>query len=199
MAGHDVYVLGGANSAGQAALYLARYARRVTLVVRAQSLGAGMSDYLVRQVEATPKLQVRLGTEIVGGGGDGWLEHLVLRDRAEGSEETVDADGLFLMIGARPHTEWLPPGVDRDARGFVLTGTDLRDDHGWPLDRSPFLFETSMPGVFAAGDVRHGSVKRVASAVGEGSVAIQLLHRLFAADRLHPRGRPKEPVVVPGR
>jgi thioredoxin reductase (NADPH) len=199
MAGHDVYVLGGANSAAQAALYLARYARRVTLVVRAQSLGAGMSDYLVRQVEATPKLQVRLQTDIVGGGGDGWLEHLVLRDSGQGSEETVDADGLFLMIGARPHTEWLPPEVDRDGRGFVLTGTDLRDGPAWPLDRSPFLLETSMPGVFAAGDVRQGSVKRVASAVGEGSVAIQLLHRLFAADRLHPRGRPKEPAVAIGR
>jgi thioredoxin reductase (NADPH) len=195
MAGQDVYILGGANSAGQAALDLARYARRVTLVVRAQSLGAGMSHYLVRQVEATPNLQVRLQTEIVGGGGDGWLEHLVLRDRAKGSEETVDADGLFLMIGARPHTEWLPPEIDRDAEGFVLTGTDLDDDHAWPLDRNPFLLETSMPGVFAAGDVRHGSVKRVASAVGEGSIAIQLLHQLFVADRLHRRGRPKEPAV----
>jgi thioredoxin reductase (NADPH) len=195
MAGQDVYILGGANSAGQAALDLARYARRVTLVVRAQSLGAGMSHYLVRQVEATPNLQVRLQTEIVGGGGDGWLEHLVLRGRAKGSEETVDADGLFLMIGARPHTEWLPPEIDRDAEGFVLTGTDLDDDHAWPLDRSPFLLETSMPGVFAAGDVRHGSVKRVASAVGEGSVAIQILHQLFVADRLHRRGRPKEPAV----
>jgi thioredoxin reductase (NADPH) len=122
----DVYVLGGANSAGQAALYLTRYARRVTLVVRGQSLGTGMSHYLVRQVEATPKLQVRLGTEIVGGGGDGWLKHLVLRDRLEGSEETVNADALFLMIGGRPHTEWLPPEVERDDQGFVLTGTDLR-------------------------------------------------------------------------
>jgi thioredoxin reductase (NADPH) len=190
MAGQDVYVAGGANSAGQAALHLARYARRVTLLVRAQSLGAGMSHYLVRQVEATPKLQVRLGTEIVGGGGDGWLEHLVLRDLAEGSEETVEADGLFAMIGARPHTEWLPPDVDRDGRGFVLTGADLRGGQAWPLDRGPLLLETSMPGVFAAGDVRHGSVKRVASAAGEGSVAIQLLHHFFAADRLHPRGRP---------
>jgi thioredoxin reductase (NADPH) len=198
MAGQHVYVLGGANSAGQAALHLARYARRVTLVVRAQALGAGMSDYLVRQVEATSNLEVRLGTEIVGGGGDGWLEHLVLRDRAEGREQTVDADGLFLMIGARPHTGWLPAEIDRDAEGFVLTGTDLRDRPAWRLDRSPFLLETSMPGVFAAGDVRHGSVKRVASAVGEGSVAIQLLHRLFAADRLHPRGRPKEPAVRAG-
>jgi thioredoxin reductase (NADPH) len=199
MAGQDVYVLGGANSAAQAALYLARYARRVTLVVRAQSLGAGMSHYLVRQVEAAPKLQVRLGTEIIGGGGDGWLEHLVLRDHTEGREDTVDANGLFLMIGARPHTKWLPPEIDRDARGFVLTGSDLRDSHSWPLDRSPLLLETSTPGVFAAGDARHGSVKRVASAVGEGSVAIQLLHRLFVADRLHPRGRPEEAAVVTGR
>jgi thioredoxin reductase (NADPH) len=199
MTGEDVYVLGGANSAGQAALHLARYARRVTLVARGQSLGAGMSHYLVRQVEATPNVQVRLRTEIVGGGGDGWLEHLVLRDCAEGSEETVQADGLFLMIGARPHTEWLPAEIDRDEQGFVLTGTDLRDDRTWPLDRSPLLLETSMPALFAAGDVRHGSVKRVASAVGEGSVAIQLLHRLFAGDRLHPRGRPKEPAVAIGR
>jgi thioredoxin reductase (NADPH) len=190
MAGQDVYVAGGANSAGQAALHLARYARRVTLVVRAQSLGAGMSHYLVRQVASTPKLEVRLGTEIVGGGGDGWLEHLVLRDIAEGSEETVEADGLFAMIGARPHTEWLPPDIDRDARGFVLTGGDLPAGRAWPLDRGPLPLETSMPGVFAAGDVRHGSVKRVASAVGEGSIAIQLMHSFFAADRLHPRGRP---------
>jgi thioredoxin reductase (NADPH) len=194
MAGRDVYVLGGANSAGQAALHLARYARSVTLVVRALSLEAGMSDYLVRQVQSEPKVQVRLGTEIVGGGGEGWLEQLVLRDCANGTEERVDAEVLFLMIGASPHTEWLPAEVDRDSEGFILTGTDLSDDGDWPLDRIPFLLETSMPGVFAAGDVRHGSVKRVASAVGEGSVAIQVLHGLFAADQLHPRGRPKEPV-----
>ncbi|MEU6646877.1 FAD-dependent oxidoreductase [Saccharomonospora sp. NPDC046836] len=199
MSGRDVYVLGGGNSAGQAALYLARYARRVTLVVRAESLDAGMSHYLAREAEATPRLRVRLGTEIVGGGGDGWLEHLVLRDRMTGSEETIGADGLFILIGARPHTEWLPPEVDRDARGFVLTGTDLRDENSRPIDRSPLLLETSMPGVFAAGDVRAGSVKRVASAVGEGSVAIQLLHRLFAANALHPRGRPQEPVAAIGR
>jgi thioredoxin reductase (NADPH) len=186
VAGQEVYLLGGANSAGQAALHLARYARRVTLVVRARSLDAGMSDYLVRQVEATPNVQVRLGTEIVGGGGDGWLEHLVLRDRLEGGEETVDAGALFLMIGGHPHTTWLPPEVERDDRGFVFTGTDLRGDHPWPLDRSPFLLETSMPGVFAAGDVRHGSAKRVASAVGEGSVVVQLLHSLFAAAGSRP-------------
>lgn len=188
MAGRDIYVLGGANSAGQAALYLARYARRVTLVVRAASLEAGMSRYLARQVAATPNLRIRLGTEVVGGGGAGWLDHLVLRDRASGAEETVEAGGLFLMIGARPHTDWLPPQVARDERGFIRTGTDA---HGrrWPLERDPLLFETSVPGVFAAGDVRHGSVKRVASAVGEGSVVIQLLHQLLDADRLSSRGQ----------
>ena len=192
MAGKDVYVLGGANSAAQAALNLARYAQSVTLVVRSPSFGTGMSQYLVSQVKAAPRLTVRLGTEIVGGGGDGWLDHLVLRDCVAGSEETVDADGLFVLIGVRPHTDWLPPEIDRDSQGFVLTGPDLHDHQVWPLDRSPFLLETSMPGVFAAGDVRHGSAKRVASAVGEGSVAIQLFHGLFAADRLHPRGRPQE-------
>ena len=192
MAGQNVYVLGGANSAGQAALHLARFAESVTLVIRAESLDEGMSDYLVRQVEAEPKLRVHLGTEIVGGGGDGWLERLVLHDRVSGSEETVDADALFVMIGARPHTEWLPAEVDRDEQGFIVTGADVRDGDAWSLDREPFLLETSMPGVFAAGDARRGSVKRVASAVGEGSVAIQQLHQLFAAEQLHPRGRPRE-------
>ena len=109
------------------------------------------------------------------------------------------ADALFLMIGGHPHTAWLPPEIERDDQGFVLTGTDLRGDRTWPLARSPFLLETSMPGVFAAGDVRHGSAKRVAFAVGEGSVAVQLLHGLFAAGRLHPRGRPKEPADVTPR
>ena len=146
-----------------------------------------------RRCEATPNMEVRLGTEIVGGGGDGWLEHLVLRDRADGSEETVDADGLFLMIGARPHTEWLPAEVDRDARASSSRERTCATTHAWPLERTPLLLETSMPGVFAAGDVRHGSVKRVASAVGEGSVAIQLLHSLFEADRLQS-ARPSQGV-----
>jgi thioredoxin reductase (NADPH) len=190
VAGGDVYILGGANSAGQAALYLARFAKKVTMVVRADSLGAGMSHYLVSQVEATPNVELRLGTEVVGGGGQGRLEELVLRRRSDGVDETVDADALFVMIGAQPRTEWLPSGIERDERGFVLTGTDVRERDAWPCARSPFLLETSMPSVFAAGDVRHGSVKRVASAVGEGSVAIQFLHLLFAGDDLEPRGRP---------
>jgi thioredoxin reductase (NADPH) len=199
MTGRDVYVLGGANSAGQAALHLTRYARSVTLVVRAGSLAEGMSHYLVREVEAAPKLNVRLGTQIVGGGGDGWLERLVLRDQRDGTEQTVRTDALFLMIGGHPHTGWLPPGIKRDTRGFVLTGTDLPASRSWPLDRRPFLLESSMPGVLAVGDVRHGSAKRVASAVGEGSVAVQLLHGLFAMDRLHPHGRPRDPVVTVGQ
>ena len=185
MAGKDVYIIGGANSAGQAALHLAQYARRVTLVVRAQSLGAGMSHYLVRELEQTPNVEVRMGTHVAGGGGDGHLEQLELREGATGNQETVEADGLFVLIGARPRTDWLPDDIARDRHGFLLTGEDLPDDPRWPLERAPSLLETSMPGVLAAGDVRHGSVKRVASAVGEGSIAIQLIHGLFAAERLH--------------
>jgi thioredoxin reductase (NADPH) len=198
MAGRDVYVVGGANSAGQAALHLAGYARRVTLVVRAATLTAGMSHYLVRELDATPNVHVRLRAEVVDGGGNGWLQHLVLRDRDSGDDETVAADGLFLMIGARPHTDWLPLDVARDKDGFVITSDEQARNDFWPLDRSPLLLETSMPGVFAAGDVRHGSVKRVASAVGEGSVAVQSLHRLFAADGFQPRGRLTEQTALAG-
>jgi thioredoxin reductase (NADPH) len=190
VAGRDVYIVGGANSAGQAALHLARYAQQVTLVVRAGSLGVGMSQYLVEAVEATPNLRVRVSTEVVGGGGDGWLDHLVLEDRTEGRQEKVDAEGLFIMIGAHPRTAWLPPQVARDARGFILTGTDVPDGHVGAADRSPYLLETSMPGVLAAGDVRYGSGKRVASAVGEGAFAVQLLHQILAAgdDRVEVTG-----------
>jgi len=191
MAGKDAYIVGGANSAGQAALHLARYARQVTLVVRARSLGAGMSDYLVKEVEATPNVEIRVGCEVVGGGGDGRLQYLALREAATGEDETVTADGLFVLIGARPQTDWLPSEIARDEHGFLLTGQDLPDDHGWPLKRRRLRLETSMPGVFAAGDVRHGSVKRVAAAVGEGSIAIQLVHGLFTADRLNSGRRPQ--------
>jgi thioredoxin reductase (NADPH) len=185
MIGKHAYVVGGANSAGQAALHLAQYCRRVTLVVRAQSIAAGMSHYLVSEVEALPNVEICTGTEVVGGGGEGRLQQLVLREGATGDAETVPADALFVLIGARPQTDWLPAEIARDRHGFLLTGADLPDD-GWPLKRHPMLLETSMPGVLAAGDVRHGSVKRVAAAVGEGSIAIQLVQGLFAAERLHP-------------
>jgi thioredoxin reductase (NADPH) len=179
--GQEVFVVGGANSAGQAVLHLARYAHRVTLVVRAQTLSLGMSHYLVDQIEATPNITVRTGSEVVGGGGDGWLDHLVLRRRADGGEETVPAQGLFLMIGAEPRTDWLPPSIERDPRGFVLTGVDLSVEALRAFDRPPMPLETSVPGILAVGDVRHDSVKRVASAVGEGSIAIQQVHRLLDA------------------
>lgn len=146
-----------------------------------------MSDYLVRGIEATSNVEVRTGTVVVGGGGDGHLEHLVLRNGASGDEAAVAADALFVLIGARPHSDWLPKDTARDAHGFLLTGADLPDDTPWPLERRPLSLETSMPGVLAAGDVRHGSVKRVASAVGEGAIAVQLVHGLFADERLHRR------------
>ena len=149
-----------------------------------------MSHYLIQEVRATPSIDVRTSTTVVGGGGDGRLQELVLREAITGSEETVAADALFVLIGARPHTDWLPQDIARDSHGFLCTGEDVPNDHSWPLERRPFALETSMPRVLAAGDVRHGSVKRVASAVGEGSVAVQLVHKLFAAEPTLPRGRP---------
>ena len=154
----------------------------MTLVVRAQSLEAGMSTYLIRAVEATPNLDVRTGTTVVGGGGTGHLEQLVLRSKDSGDEEMVAADALFVLIGADPHTDWLPREIARERHGFVLTGDELLDGDEWPLERRPFVLETGMPGVFAAGDARHASVKRVASAVGEGSIAIQFVHAFLADD-----------------
>ena len=184
--GKDAYIAGGGNSAGQAALHLARYARRVTLVVRASSLGAGMSHYLVQAVEATPNVEVRTGTAVVGGGGDGRLQQLVLRDSG-GEEETVAADALFVLIGARPHIDWLPAEIAQRRARVPAHRAPIWTAHDWPLERRPLSLETSMPGVLAAGDVRHGSVKRVASAVGEGAIAVQLVHSLFADERPHLR------------
>jgi thioredoxin reductase (NADPH) len=180
MKGQRVYVVGGANSAGQAAVNLARYASRVTMLVRGSSLAATMSDYLVREIEAAPNITVRLGAEVVDGHGEGRLGSLTLRDRRSGSTETVPATALFVLIGAEPHTGWLPEAIRRDQWGFILSGADLLQDGmpppQWTLERPPMLFESSMPGVFAVGDVRHGSVKRVAAAVGEGAVTIRLIH-----------------------
>jgi len=184
-AGEDVYVVGGANSAGQAALHLARYAARVVLLLRGSSLAAGMSDYLVRQIEATHTIVVRTRTQVVGGHGAGRLETLTLRDVEQDRTEVVPAVAVFVMIGAEPHTDWLAPALSLDERGYIVTGRDLPPAH-WAPSREPHPFETSRPGVFAAGDVRRGSVKRVAGAVGEGSVTVGSVHRYLtdlAADR----------------
>jgi len=178
VAGKPVFVVGGGNSAGQAALHLSKYAQQVTILIRSQSLAASMSDYLIRQIEAAPNVEVRYRCEVAGGGGSGHLEQLLLRDRDSGETELVPAAGLFILIGAQPFTGWLPEALKRDPWGFILTGSDTGQD--WPLQRPPFLLETTTPGVFAVGDVRHGSMKRVAAAVGDGSTAIRLIHDYLA-------------------
>jgi thioredoxin reductase (NADPH) len=179
LTGEEVYVVGGANSAGQAALHLSKFASRVTLLVRGESLEAGMSDYLINQIEATPNIAVRLCTQVVDGRGEDRLDRLTLEDGVTGRREEVDAAAVFVMIGAEPRTEWLGDTIRRDERGYILTGRDVPVE-AWPLQRPPLPYETSMPGVFAVGDARHGSVKRVAGAVGEGSVAIGSVHQYLA-------------------
>jgi thioredoxin reductase (NADPH) len=175
--GEEVFVIGGANSAGQAAVHISRFAARVTVLVRGSSLAAGMSDYLVREIETAPNIAVRLDHEIVGAHGDQRLRSLTLRDRTTGSIEEVPAMAVFVLIGAAPRTDWLPTALERDDRGFILTGSRVASD-GAPT--KPFAFGTSLPGVFAVGDVRAGAAQRVASAVGEGSVAIRDVHDYLA-------------------
>ena len=178
--GSEVFVVGGANSAGQAAVHLAKYAAQVTLLVRGRSLADSMSEYLLREIDAAPNIAVRCRVAVTGGAGQNRLESLTLTDLESSAAETVGAAALFVLIGAEPRTQWLPATVRRDQSGFVITGTDLLDDGrpagDWPLRRLPMFLESSVPGVFAVGDVRYGSVKRVASAVGEGSTAIRLVH-----------------------
>jgi thioredoxin reductase (NADPH) len=181
--GEEVYVVGAANSAGQAALNLSRFAKRVVLVVRAATLMDTMSRYLVERITAAPNIAVRYRSEVVAGHGDGHLEALTLSDRDSGVTEGVSSSWLFVFIGASPRTEWLGPEIVRDDKGFVVTGHDLvgtASAQRWPLARAPFALETSVPGVFAAGDVRLDSMKRVASAVGEGAMSVYLVHRYLA-------------------
>ncbi|MET8979600.1 FAD-dependent oxidoreductase [Streptomyces sp. NPDC004539] len=179
--GHDVYIVGGANSAGQAAMYLAKGAKSVTLLVRGPDLSASMSHYLIQQIEQAPNISVRPHTVVESAHGADHLEQLTLRDTASGASELVDAQWLFVFIGAAPLTDWLDEAVLRDGRGFILAGPDLTPEGlppaGWELDRPPYHLETSVPGVFVAGDARAESAKRVASAVGEGAMAVMLVHR----------------------
>jgi thioredoxin reductase (NADPH) len=172
--------VGGGNSAGQAAMYLSKYASKVTLLVRGVSLAASMSEYLIKELEAAANIEIRLNTRVIAGGGRGRLEHLVLENTVSRATEAVPTAALFVLIGAEPRTGWLSEDIVRDRGGYIVTGQDLlrigRSPEVWPLKRPPMLLETSMPGVFAAGDVRHATVKRVASAVGEGSIAIPLIH-----------------------
>jgi thioredoxin reductase (NADPH) len=179
--GQDVFIVGGANSAGQAAAYLSRGARSVTILVRGPSLERSMSFYLIQQIENIPKISVRTCTEVIRADGGDHLETLTLRNTATGATETVSAQWMFLFIGAAPLTDWLDQVVERDERGFVVSGPDLSVEgqrpRGWELDRPPYHLETSVPGVFVAGDARSESAKRVASAVGEGAMAVMLVHR----------------------
>ncbi|GAB3977526.1 FAD-dependent oxidoreductase [Plantactinospora veratri] len=184
-AGQDVYIVGGANSAGQAAVYFARHARRVHLLVRGPDLHRSMSHYLIEQIERIDNIEVHPHSEVVGGEGTDHLEQLVICDNRAGQQRTVKASWLFVFIGAEPRTDWLADVVARDARGYVLTGLDLSSDGrrpaGWSLPRDPYPLESSLPGVFAAGDVRADSIKRVASAVGEGAMVVSLAHQYLAA------------------
>ena len=184
MRDQDVFIVGAGNSAGQAAVHLAKYARSVTLLVRGDSYAKSMSNYLVTTVESTPNISVRHNTEVIDGAGDGSLERITVRDRAREVVEELPAAALFVMIGGEPHTQWLPDAIARDPQGYIVTGRDLFNEPTvrWPLDRDPLPLETSVPGVFAAGDARQGSIKRVASAVGEGATVVRLVHEYLAVD-----------------
>jgi thioredoxin reductase (NADPH) len=182
--GEDVYIIGGANSAGQAAMYFSMYARSVTMVVRGDSLAKGMSQYLVAQIEQTPNISVLLNAAVAEAHGDGRLEAITIANSATGEQRTVPATAMFIFIGAQPRTDWVDGVLERDAMGFILTGPELMKEgqppKGWPLKRQPYWLEASVPGVFVAGDVRSRSVKRMATAVGEGSMAVQFIHQYLS-------------------
>jgi thioredoxin reductase (NADPH) len=180
----DVYIVGGANSAGQAAMFFSKYARRVVMLVRGPSLAATMSQYLIDQISKTETIQIEFNTQVTAVHGDDHLDSISLICGTTGETQQVPAAALFVFIGAEPRTDWLDGVIQRDTRGFIITGPDLLYDgkkpKGWALEREPGLLETNVPGVFAVGDVRHGSIKRVASGVGEGSVAIQFVHQYLS-------------------
>ncbi|MEM6426774.1 MAG: FAD-dependent oxidoreductase [Cyanobacteria bacterium P01_D01_bin.128] len=182
--GEDVFVVGGANSAGQAAMYFSRFAQSVTMLVRGESLTKSMSQYLIDQIDATDNIQVWNYSSVVEAKGDSHLDALVIQNSQTGEVQTLPARSLFIFIGAVPYTDWLEALLNRDERGFLLTGSDLAQPgqrcKGWPLERDPYLLETNVPGIFAVGDVRHGSIKRVASGVGEGSICVQFIHRYLS-------------------
>jgi thioredoxin reductase (NADPH) len=179
-----VYVVGGANSAGQAAMNFAKYAKKVVILVRGASLSSTMSQYLIDQIQQTPKIELWAHASVIEAHGETRLEEISVMCADTGKVERVPAGSMFIFIGALPRTDWLAGVIERDERGFILSGPDLIRDgkrpQGWTLDRDPFLLETNVPGVFAVGDVRHGSVKRVASGVGEGSVAVQFIHQYLS-------------------
>jgi len=185
--GKDVYLIGGGNSAGQAAMFFADYAQRVTLLIRASAVEKGMSQYLIDQLRTKANIFVRLHSSVTAVQGEAHLEAITVCDSDSGIEERLDTDSLFVFIGADAETDWLPDTIACDDRGYLLTGRDARQSGKWTLERDPYLLETSVPGVFAAGDVRHGSIKRVASGVGEGSMAIAFIHQYLAlAERSAP-------------
>jgi thioredoxin reductase (NADPH) len=177
----DVYVVGGANSAGQAAMFFSKYARRVIMLVRGSSLTLSMSQYLIEQIKQTPNIHVEYNSQVTEAFGTDRLEGLSVLCSTSGETQRVPAASLFIFIGAAPFTDWLAGVVERDEKGFILTGRDLMRDNklprGWPLEREPWLLEASVPGVFIAGDVRCRSIKRVASGVGEGANAVQFVHQ----------------------
>ncbi len=179
----QVVVVGGGNSAGQAAIFLSDTAKKVFVVIRGDDLSKNMSHYLVCRIEETPNVEVRRRTEVTGMEGDKWLETVCLTNRETAQTEKLSCPAVFVFIGAVPHTKWLPSGINLDSKGFVQTGQQVAESGAWPLQRQPFLLETTVPGVFAAGDVRQGSIKRVAAAVGEGSMAVQFVHEFLAASQ----------------
>ena len=194
MHGRDVFIVGAGNSAGQASLHLAKHARTVTLLVRGDGLGTSMSSYLVQAIESTANVKVRTRTEVIDGSGAESLESITLADRAADTTKEVPASALFLMIGGEPHTQWLPREMARDSHGYLVTGRQLRDspDSAWECEREPLTLETSIPGVFAAGDVRQGSMGRVAAAVGDGATVVRLVH-----EYLDDQARRAAPDVAP--